>query len=885
MTKRELAKTYSPKDVESYWYEIWEKNRYFSPNMDESKQAFSIVMPPPNVTGKLHMGHAMDNTMQDILVRFKRLQGYNTLWVPGTDHAGIATQAKVEENLRKEGLSKEKLGREEFLKRCWSWKEEYGGTITKQLRKIGASCDWTKERFTMDEGCSLAVREAFVNLFKKGLIYKGNYVINWCPHCKTTISDIEVEHKENQGKLYHLNYFLEDNSAKLTIATTRPETFFGDTAVAVHPEDERYKNFIGKNVILPIIGKKIPIVADDYVDKDFGTGVVKITPAHDVNDFEVGKRHNLEQVIVMNDDGTMNDLAGPYKNLDRFECRKKLIEDLKETPYLECIEDYTNAVGHCYRCDTVIEPRISEQWFVKMAPLAKPALEVVQNGDIKFVPERFTKIYTGWLENIRDWSISRQLWWGHRIPVWYCDECGEMISEVETPKFCSKCSSTNLRQDEDVLDTWFSSGLWPFEVMGWPNKTKDYTTFYPTSVLVTGRDIIFFWVARMIFDALEFTQKSPFKDVLIHGLVLDELGRKMSKSLGNGIDPLEEIESFGADALRLTLITGTTPGNDVRYRKERIEASRNFTNKLWNATRFALMNLEDYSGGECAYDNLELVDKWILSRLSSVCDTVTKHLDRYELGEAAKAVHDFIWDEVCDWYIEWIKPRLYGNLTEESRFAAQYTLSMVLSKSCVLLHPFMPFITEELWQQLPHEGESIVVTQWPTDLKDFSNKAIEEDITLLIDITRQVRNLRRDMGVSVGKKASLVLIPKDEEKRALLQETEQYLMTIANIEKISYEMTADLETNAISGVVNGNQIYLPIKDLINISDEVVRLEKELKKLDDEIIRIEKKLSNEGFVKKAPETVIATEKDKMAKYVLDKEAVMERYEKFKQLLSN
>ena len=716
MSIENLEKNYDSSKVENRWYEFWEQNHLFAPSDDESKPAFSIVMPPPNVTGKLHMGHAMDETMQDILVRYKRLKGFSTLWVPGTDHAGIATQAKVENMLRDQGIMREEIGREAFLEHCWDWKNQYGNTITKQIRKLGASCDWERERFTMDEGCSKAVREAFVSLYEQGLIYQGNYIVNWCPHCQTTISDIEVEHEENQGALYYLNYPLEDGSGHLTIATTRPETMFGDTAVAVHPEDERFKDYIGKNVILPIINKAIPVIADDYVEREFGTGCVKITPSHDVNDFEMGQRHNLPHVVVMDDHGVMNENAGKYEGMERFECRKQVIEDLKGTEYFDHEEAYTNAVGHCYRCHTVIEPRVSKQWFVRMEPLAKPALQAVLDKEIEFVPDRFEKIYVGWLENIRDWCISRQLWWGHRIPVWYCQDCGEVICTREDPTVCPKCGSKHLEQDPDVLDTWFSSGLWPFEVMGWPdNDAKDLAKFYPTDVLVTGRDIIFFWVARMIFDALKMTDKRPFKDVLIHGLVLDQYGRKMSKSLGNGIDPLEEIEKYGADALRLTLITGVTPGNDVRYRSEKIEASRNFTNKLWNAARFVLMNLEDFDQtlGVSAPQSDDLIDQWIITRFYQIADKMSGELDRYDYGEAAKTIKDFIWNEFCDWYIELIKPRLYGKISEESKKSAQAVAVWVLRETCVLLHPIMPFITEEIWQHLPHDGESIIVTNWP----------------------------------------------------------------------------------------------------------------------------------------------------------------------------
>ena len=763
MSIENLEKNYDSSKVENRWYEFWEQNHLFAPSDDESKPAFSIVMPPPNVTGKLHMGHAMDETMQDILVRYKRLKGFSTLWVPGTDHAGIATQAKVENMLRDQGIMREEIGREAFLEHCWDWKNQYGNTITKQIRKLGASCDWERERFTMDEGCSKAVREAFVSLYEQGLIYQGNYIVNWCPHCQTTISDIEVEHEENQGALYYLNYPLEDGSGHLTIATTRPETMFGDTAVAVHPEDERFKDYIGKNVILPIINKAIPVIADDYVEREFGTGCVKITPSHDVNDFEMGQRHNLPHVVVMDDHGVMNENAGKYEGMERFECRKQVIEDLKGTEYFDHEEAYTNAVGHCYRCHTVIEPRVSKQWFVRMEPLARPALQAVLDKEIEFVPDRFEKIYVGWLENIRDWCISRQLWWGHRIPVWYCQDCGEVICTREDPTVCPKCGSKHLEQDPDVLDTWFSSGLWPFEVMGWPdNDAKDLAKFYPTDVLVTGRDIIFFWVARMIFDALKMTDKRPFKDVLIHGLVLDQYGRKMSKSLGNGIDPLEEIEKYGADALRLTLITGVTPGNDVRYRSEKIEASRNFTNKLWNAARFVLMNLEDFDQtlGASAPQSDDLIDQWIITRFYQIADKMSGELDRYDYGEAAKTIKDFIWNEFCDWYIELIKPRLYGKISEESKKSAQAVAVWVLRETCVLLHPIMPFITEEIWQHLPHDGESIIVTNWPENTDNVNYIDAYNAIEFLMDLVKGIRSMRHDMGIATGKKFIAIIIFK-----------------------------------------------------------------------------------------------------------------------------
>lgn len=878
-----LDKTYDSSKVESRWYEFWEENNLFAPS-DETEKVFSIAMPPPNVTGRLHMGHAMDNTIQDILVRYKRLQGYSALWVPGTDHAGIATQAKVENMLRDQGILREEIGREEFLKYCWKWKEEYGNTITQQIRKLGASCDWNRERFTMDEGCSQAVREAFVDLYEKDLIYQGNYIVNWCPHCQTTISDIEVEHEENQGKLYYLNYPLEDGTGHLTIATTRPETMFGDTAVAVHPEDERYNAFIGKNVILPIINKAIPIIADDYVEKDFGTGVVKITPSHDVNDFEMGKRHNLPHVVVMDKYGIMNENAGPYKGLERFECRKALIDDLEGSEYLNKVEDYTNAVGHCYRCHTTIEPMVSKQWFVKMAPLAKPALQAVVDREIKFVPERFEKIYIGWLENIRDWCISRQLWWGHRIPVWYCDECGEVICTREDPTVCPSCGSSHLHQDEDVLDTWFSSGLWPFEILGWPNENAtDLEKFYPTSVLVTGRDIIFFWVARMIFDALEFTKKRPFDDVLIHGLVLDGLGRKMSKSLGNGVDPLEEIERYGADALRLTLVSGITPGNDVRYRNEKVEASRNFTNKLWNAARFVLMHLEDFDDKLPADipDTDDVIDRWILTRFSEIANKMTRELDNYDLGEATKTIRDFIWNEYCDWYIELIKPRLYGHVSEESRQSAQKVATWILSETVVLLHPIMPFITEEIWQHLPHEGQSIIVASWPS--RDIDYRAEYDQMQTLMDIIKEIRSMRHDMGIPIGKKSTLQFICQQDSEAELIKQYTPQLQNLAFAQDvILVDSHQEASKQAVSTVAHGIEIILPLEGVIDIAQELERLDKEVARLHSEIQRAEKKLSNQGFVAKAPADVVQAEKEKIEHYSLDLEAVQKRIELLKNL---
>ena len=878
---KNLSKVYDPQSVEEKWYKWWEESKFFSAKMEEGKPAFSIVMPPPNVTGMLHMGHAMDNTLQDILTRYKRMQGYNTLWVPGTDHAGIATQAKVEAQLRKEGTDRYELGREKFLERAWAWKEEYGNTITTQLRKLGSSCDWDKERFTMDEGCSKAVREAFVRLYKKGLIYQGNYIVNWCPHCHTTISDIEVEHVENEGKIYYFRYPIEGTEEYIQIATTRPETMFGDTAVAVHPDDERYKHLIGKNVILPVVERRIPIIADEYVEREFGTGAVKITPSHDVNDFEMGQRHHLPEIVVIDKDGKMNENAGIYEGLDRYECREKLIADFEKSGVLVKIEDHTNSVGHCYRCNTVIEPLVSKQWFVKMKPLAEPAMQAALNGDVKFIPERFTKIYLGWLENIRDWCISRQLWWGHRIPVWYCEDCGEVICEMEDPTVCPKCGSTHLHQDPDVLDTWFSSGLWPFSTMGWPEKTPEFDMFYPTSVLVTGRDIIFFWVARMLFDALEFTGSVPFKEVFIHGLVLDSQGRKMSKSLGNGVDPLKVIKEYGADSLRFMLITGNTPGNDLRYRDERLESARNFANKIWNAARFSLMNLEDYQADSTLAPQYETADKWIISRYSAVSRQVTEMLDRYELGEAARVLYEFIWNEFCDWYIELVKPRLYGKDTEESRYAAQKTLVEVLRGSMELLHPFMPFITEEIWQHLPHEGETIMLAKWPEQEESLISAEIDKQMELTIEVIRAIRNLRSEMNVPLGKKAEVIICANNHEYTVYLKDGANYILSLASAESLSVEETlAAKPTQAATAVVHGIEIYLPLKGLIDLDKEIARLEKELTKMEGEIKRIEGKLANEGFVAKAPAEVIEKEKEKLVKYQASKEALLVRLAEYR-----
>lgn len=871
----QLPTTYNPQEVESKWYSRWEEKGYFHAEVDKNKEPFSIVMPPPNVTGALHMGHALDNTMQDILIRWKRMQGYNTLWMPGTDHAGIATQAKVEEQLAKEGLSKYDLGREKFLERVWDWKNTYGDRITKQLRRLGASCDWQRERFTMDEGCSKAVRDVFVELYNKGLIYRGSYIINWCPKCMTTISDIEVEHEETAGKLYHIAYPVKDSQERIIVATTRPETMLGDVAVAVHPEDERYRHLIGKTLILPILGREIPVIADEYVEKEFGTGAVKITPAHDLNDFEIGQRHHLPQITVMTREGLMNEEAGPYQGMERYACRAQIVKDLEAQGYLVKVEDHTHAVGHCYRCDTVIEPMVSPQWFVKMKPLAEPAIKVVQEGKLRFVPERFTKIYINWLENIRDWCISRQLWWGHRIPVWYCQDCGAEICAKENPTSCPHCGSTNLEQDPDVLDTWFSSALWPFSTMGWPEQTEELAHFYPTSVLVTGRDIIFFWVARMIFMGLEFMQERPFKEVLIHGLVLDAQGRKMSKSLGNGVDPIDIIDQYGADTLRFMLITGNTPGNDLRFQQERLEGTRNFANKIWNAARFALLNLGDFKPEE-VQPELALADRWILSRLNHTIEEVTRQLDRYELGEAARVLYDFIWSEFCDWYIELIKPRLYGKETPGSRATAQWTLWYVLSRTMELLHPFMPFITEEIWQALPHQGETIMLALWPQVKPEYNDSEAEAAMELLMEAIRAVRNVRAEMNVPPSRQITAIMAANREENLSILQAGAGYLKQLAGIAELELVLTlSEKPAQAAAAVAKGVEIYLPLAGLIDIEKEKERLSKELAKVEADLARVEAKLNNESFVAKAPAAVVEKEKARAAEYREKAEALRER----------
>ena len=857
---KELPKVYDPKEVEGRIYAQWEQNGCFRGKADPDKKPFTIVMPPPNVTGQLHMGHAMDATMQDILTRFKRMQGYAALWVPGTDHAGIATQIKVEEELRvKEGLTRYDLGREKFLERVWAWKEKFGNRIVEQQKKLGASCDWDRARFTMDEGCSKAVREVFVNLFEKGLIYKGSRIINWCPHCVTALSDAEVEYQDKPGHLWHMRYPLTDGSGYLVVATTRPETMMGDTGVAVNPNDERYKDLVGKTVTLPIMNREIPIVADEYVEMDFGTGCVKMTPAHDPNDFEVGLRHNLEVIRVLDDNGVVNANGGPYEGMDRYECRKKVVEDLEAMGLLEKVEDYSHNVGTCYRCHNDVEPIISAQWFVKMAPLAQEAMRVVKDGEVKFVPERFSKTYLNWMENVHDWCISRQLWWGHQIPVWYCADCGKMTCTREDPEVCQHCGSPNITRDPDVLDTWFSSALWPFSTLGWPEHTADLDYFYPTDVLVTGYDIIFFWVARMIFSGCEQTKKPPFHTVLIHGLVRDAQGRKMSKSLGNGIDPLEMIDQYGCDALRFNLITGNSPGNDMRFYTERCEAMRNFANKIWNASRFLLMNL---TIDHCQLpERLELEDKWILSKLNAVIRDVTVNMESYELGVAAQKLYDFIWDNFCDWYIELTKARLSGE-DQAAKEQAQQVLCYVLTQILKLLHPFMPFITEEIWQALPHEGDFLMLQSWPEYSEQFCFDQEERAMELVMDAIKAIRARRSDMNVPPSKKAELTVVT---EEQAVFTSGIPFLKRLANATQVTVTDQAPADLNGLVSVVtSAAKLYIPLAELVDLDAERARLAKEIEKAEKYLSGIEKKLSNEKFVSKAPEAVVQRERDNLEK---------------------
>ncbi|MFY0543460.1 valine--tRNA ligase [Brevibacillus sp. H7] len=876
-----LPKNYDPKAAETKWYPYWIEKNFFKAERDPDKQPFTIVIPPPNVTGKLHLGHALDTTLQDIITRAKRMQGYSTLFLPGMDHAGIATQARVEATLREEGLSRHDLGREKFLEKVWEWKHVYAHHIREQWEKLGLALDYSRERFTMDEGLSRAVREVFVRLYEKGLIYRGNRIINWDPVARTALSDIEVIYKEVKGALHHMRYPLADGTGHIEVATTRPETMLGDTAVAVHPDDERYKHLIGKTVILPITGREIPIVADDYVDPEFGSGAVKITPAHDPNDFEIGLRHNLPQIVVMDETGTMNEQAGPYKGMDRFECRKQIIKDLIEQGVMFKIEEHIHQVGHSERSDAVVEPYLSTQWFVKMQPLADAALANAASPDsVKFVPERFKNNYLRWIENIRDWCISRQLWWGHRIPAWYCEDCKETIVSRDDVTECPHCHSHKLEQDNDVLDTWFSSGLWPFSTLGWPEETEDMKYFYPTNVLVTGYDIIFFWVARMIFSGLEFTGQNPFETVLIHGIIRDSEGRKMSKSLGNGVDPMEVIEKYGADALRFTLATGNSPGNDQRFYWEKVEANRNFANKIWNASRFALMNLSGFRYEDIDLTgNLSTPDKWILSRLQTTIADVTRLMDAFEFGEAGRVLYNFIWDDLCDWYIEMAKLPLYGT-DEAAKKTTQSVLVTVLDQTLRLLHPFMPFITEEIWQALPHEGESITVAKWPTVNEQWVFAEAEAEMSLLTEVIRSVRNIRAEVNVPMSKKIELLIKAGDSAALERLKRGEEYIVRFCNPERL--EISVDLATpeKAMSAVVTGAELFLPLAGLVDIEQELKRLEKELATLHAEVERVEKKLNNPGFVAKAPAKVIEEEKAKMADYIDKRDKVIARLAELK-----
>ena len=859
---KELEKLYDPKNVEDRIYKSWLDGKYFHAKCEMDKPTYTIVIPPPNITGQLHMGHALDNTLQDILIRYKRMAGFDTLWLPGTDHASIATEAKIVEAMRKEGISKEDLGREGFLERAWEWKRQYGGRIIEQLKKLGSSCDWDRERFTLDEGCNKAVKEVFVRLYEKGLIYRGERIVNWCPVCLTSISDAEVEYEEQAGHFWHLRYPLKDGSGYLELATTRPETMLGDTAVAVHPDDERYKHLVGKTLILPILHREIPIVADEYVEMDFGTGCVKITPAHDPNDFEVGLRHNLPVIDTFTDDAHIAEGYGKYSGMDRFEARKAIVADLEAEGALIKTENYSHNVGTCYRCHSTIEPKVSKQWFVKMEPLAKPAIEAVRSGETKFVPERFDKIYFHWMENIKDWCISRQLWWGHRIPAWYCADCGEVIVAKDAPEKCSKCGSANLSQDPDTLDTWFSSALWPFSTLGWPENTAELQHYFPTNTLVTGYDIIFFWVARMIFSSCEQMGKAPFDTVLIHGLVRDAQGRKMSKSLGNGIDPLEIIDKYGADALRFTLATGNSPGNDMRFSDEKVEASRNFANKLWNAARFVLMNLEGDEPAPYLPEKLALEDKWVLTKFNTVVKEVTDNLEKFELGIAVQKLYDFIWDILCDWYIEICKIRLSSS-DEELKKNARAVLVYVMSNTLKLLHPFMPFITEEIWQTLPHSGDSIMVSPWPVYDENYVFLKAEEDMEHIMTAVRAVRNRRAEMNVPPSKKASLDIVTKETELFADSAKYFQRLASATSLRVSDDESVFELD-GSVSVVTDVATIYLPMAELVDFEAERKRLSKELEEVEKKLAQINGKLNNQGFLAKAPANVIEEQKSNQVK---------------------
>ena len=877
---KELAKTYDPHGLEDRIYSKWLEKKYFHAEVDRSKKPFTIVIPPPNITGQLHMGHALDNTMQDILIRFKRMQGYNALWQPGTDHASIATEVKIIEKLKEEGIDKHDLGREKFLERAWDWKKEYGGRIISQLKKLGSSCDWDRERFTMDEGCNKAVTEVFCKMHEKGYIYKGSRIINWCPVCNTSISDAEVEYEDQAGHFWHIKYPIlnEDGTETgeyLTFATTRPETMLGDTAVAIHPEDERYSHLKGKKVMLPIMNRQIPVVEDTYVDMEFGTGVVKITPAHDPNDFEVGKRHNLPIINIMNDDATINENGGKFAGMDRYEARKAIVSELESMGLLVKIEDYSHNVGTHDRCKTTIEPLVKQQWFVKMDELIKPAVEAVKNGEIELIPERMDKTYFNWTDNIKDWCISRQLWWGHRIPAYYCDECGEIVVAKSMPEKCPKCGCTHLTQDPDTLDTWFSSALWPFSTLGWPDKTEDLDYFYPTDVLVTGYDIIFFWVIRMIFSGFEHMGEKPFKTVLFHGLVRDSQGRKMSKSLGNGIDPLEVIDQYGADALRMTLITGNAPGNDMRFYYERVEANRNFANKIWNASRFIMMNMDGKEVTD-ATDSLEPVDRWIISKLNSLVKEVTENMENFDLGIAVQKIYDFIWDQFCDWYIEMVKPRLYNSDNAKSQNAALWTLKTVLIDALKLLHPYMPFITEEIFCTLQSEEESIMISSWPvySEARNFAKE--EKDIETLKEAVRGIRNVRTEMNVAPSKKARVYVVSENENIRNTFEEGKLFFASLAYASDVVVQNDKEgIADDAVSVVIADANVYIPFAELVDIKLEIERLEKEEKRLDGELNRVNGMLNNEKFMSKAPEAKIAEEKEKLKKYTQMKQQIVER----------
>ena len=874
---KELAKTYDPKGLEDRIYQKWLDNKYFHAEVNPDKKPFTIVMPPPNVTGQLHMGHALDETMQDILIRFKRMEGYEALWQPGTDHAAIATEVKVTEKLKEQGIDKDEIGREEFLKYAWEWKEEYGGKIINQLKKLGASADWDRERFTMDEGCSKAVQEVFIKLYEKGYIYKGSRIINWCPVCQTSISDAEVEHEDQDGFFWHINYPIVGEEGKyVEIATTRPETLLGDTAVAVNPEDERYKHLVGKMLKLPLTDREIPVIADEYVDKEFGTGCVKITPAHDPNDFEVGKRHNLEEINIMNDDATINELGGKYAGMDRYEARKAMVEDLKEQGLLVKVVPHSHSVGTHDRCGTTVEPMIKPQWFVRMKEMAQAAIDTLKEGNLTFVPERFDKTYLHWLENIRDWCISRQLWWGHRIPAYYCDECGETVVAREMPQKCPKCGCTHFHQDEDTLDTWFSSALWPFSTLGWPDKTPEMEYFYPTDVLVTGYDIIFFWVIRMVFSGLEQTGKTPFHHVLIHGLVRDSQGRKMSKSLGNGIDPLEVIDKYGADALRLTLITGNAPGNDMRFYWERVESSRNFANKVWNASRFIMMNLEKAEvPSEMNLEDLTGADKWILSKVNTLAKDVTENMDKYELGIAVQKVYDFIWEEFCDWYIEMVKPRLYSD-TDSTKGAALWTLKTVLGNALKLLHPYMPFITEEIYCTLHPEEESIMISSWPVFKEEWNFAEEEEAVEIIKEAVRSIRNVRTGMNVPPSRKAKVFVTSEDEKIRKIFEEGEVFFAPLAHASQVIVQKDkTGIDEDAVSAVTSKAVIYMPFAELVDVEKEIERLKKEEERLTKELARVNGMLSNERFISKAPKAKVDEERAKLERYTSMMEQVKER----------